>query len=131
MYTKTSEASYAKEDIVCYKVMAKSGYNDNGWVTPYMRTPVSNSIVSGEKNFKANSYEGVRANYTCSKSFAITSGFIHTFASPSDAMIHARFFSCGKVFACIIPKGVKYYRSSNGLYYASKEIKFVKRLTLK
>lgn len=128
MYTKTSEASYAKEDIICYKVMA---HNDNGWVTPYMRTPVSNSIVSGEKIFKANSYERIRANYVYSDTFAITSGFIHTFAIPSDAMIHARSFSGGKVFACIIPKGVKYYQSSNGHCYASKEIKFVKRLTLK
>lgn len=131
MYTKTSEASYAKEDIVCYKVMDKSGYNDNEWVTPYRRTPVSNSIVSGEKNFKANSYERVRSSYDYSNSFVITSGFIHTFAVPSKARISARSFSGGKVFACIIPKGAKYYESCNGDCYASKEIKFVKRLTLK
>ena len=124
MHTKTSEASYAKEDIICYKVMDKSGY-DGGWVTPYMRTPVSDSIVSGEKNFKANSYERVRADGFYSGYFEITSGFIHTFASPSNAIIHAKSFSCGKVFTCIIPKGVKYYRSSNGHHYASKEIKFV------
>lgn len=128
MHAKTSEASYAKEDIVCYKVMV---YNDNGWVTPYMRTPVSNSIVSGEKNFKANSYERVRADSFYSGCFEITSGFIHTFACPSSAIIHAKSFLCGKVFACIIPKGVKYYNSSNGLCYASKEIKFVKQLTFK
>lgn len=126
MHTKTSDASYAEEDIVCYKVMAK---NDYGWITPYTRTPVSNSIVSGEKNFKANSYECV--NYVYSDVFEITSGFIHTFAIPSDAITLAKSFSGGKVFTCIIPKGVKYYKSSSGNCYASKEIKFVKRLTLK
>jgi hypothetical protein len=122
MYSKTDKPSYAQEDIVCYKIMVKNEY---GWITPYMRTPVSNSIVSGKENLKANSYEDVR--YIYADLYRIAGGFIHTFNYPSDAMIHAKSFVCEGVFECIIPKGVKYYHNSKG--YASKEIKFVKKLT--
>lgn len=127
LYTKTSEPSYAKEDIVCYKIMAKNVYN--GWITPYTRTPVSDSIVSGEENFKANSYEQVDFPYR--DLYRVAGGFIHTYIFASDAIIHARYFKQSKIFECIIPKGVKYYKNSKGTCYASKEIKFVRQITFK
>lgn len=129
MYTKQRQQKTADRDIIIFKVVV---FKDSQAFTPYTNTPIPYEILNGQKPFKANGRTQKKPDFF---GFSIEGGNIHAYATAADAWSIIRFFpkEWGQpaVYECIIPKGTKYYYGceiNKTHSYASKQIRFVKRL---
>ena len=135
LITKNAIPLTAKDDIVCYKVLAKYG---GAYKTPFKLMHVDDDIIEGKKNLVAEGMEDIRGWTVCGlrrpSRYEINGGFIHCYTDHESAIERAD-FSVPKyepfvemfVFECIIPKGTTYYEG-NSWDICAKEIKFVKEV---
>jgi len=123
LITMTKRGKRAKEDIECYKIVAFNKL-DGVYFTPYQNCNISNDIINGKEDFKAEGKIKIRGN---SDKYEIGRGYIHTFIYLIDAMMMMSNFHDFLIFRCIIPKGTYYYK---GLYgdYASRKIRFIEEI---
>lgn len=138
-----SEVSYAKHDIVCYKVLC--GEKDY-WVTPSQYTKVPMECINGKKLFKpketwiedylvdiiALDLEDVPPLFD-GHVYDLYEGGIHTYKNLNDAKKTRRTGDkkYNHVFKCIIPKGAKYFEGPDDFMnptYASSSIRFIKKV---
>ena len=129
---KKNPYKYAKEDILCYKVVSKfttafdtdgRKYTD-GYVTPYQKVLIPQDVIDGKVPFKA---QGKCQSRSSGIEKYIYEGYIHVFKSYQDALVDG----CRaehEIFQCIIPKGTRY---AEGVFnykyncYAAKQIEFI------
>lgn len=127
---KERKQQTATHPITAYKIVAQIG---NDFYTPYTNIQISPENLQGLVPFEAKGKAHVIKD---GFAFMVSKGTIHTHANASEAFYLADFNSrlFGKrhiVFECEIPKGVKYYtgKGESGYNeYASKQIRFIKRL---
>ena len=127
---KERKQQTATHPITVYKIVIQI---DNDYYTPYTYTPILPETLQGLVPFEAIGKAHVTKD---GFAFIVSKGTIHTHANASEAFYNADFLSrlSGEhhiVFECEIPKGTKYYKGkgdSNFNEYASKQIRFVKRL---
>lgn len=127
---KERKQQTASHPITVYKIVVQI---DNDYYTPYLYTPISPETLQGLVPFEAKGKTHVIKD---GLAFMISKGTIHTHANASESFYIADFNSrlLNKhhiVYECEIPKGVKYYKGKgeDGYNeYASKQIRFVKRL---
>lgn len=120
----------ATHPITAYKIVIQF---DNDYYTPYIHTPILPETLQGLVPFEAKGKAHVTKD---GFAFIVSKGAIHTHANASEAFYIADFHSrlSGEhhiVYECEIPKGTKYYagKGEGGFHeYASKQIRFVKRL---
>lgn len=129
LYTTQDKQLTAEADKTVFKVVV---FRASQAFTPYTDTPISYETLNGQKPFKAN---GKTQKYPDFFGFSINGGNIHTYATAAQAFAIApllKEWGQPAVYECIIPKGTKYYYGSayskNSPAYASKQIRFVKRL---
>lgn len=131
--TRNNKQQIAQYDIPIYKVLTR---RNSGVYTPYSDTFIPTETLNGQKPFVANgkvSKEIWRMG-NGSKKYSVEGGMIHTYANLSDAWwcaYHVQRWGFAEVYACIIPKGTPYYYGTDYIgtqVYASKQIRFVKRL---
>ena len=120
LIAKTNTPLIAKEDIVCYKYLIRPCF--------LYRTPIWYAKVHPflwklfDKPFKAKGREEITS---CENCYRIEGGFIHSYQHqdinylPVNNLIQ---------FKCIIPKGTEYFEDVNNNEYASKQIKFIKKI---
>lgn len=128
-YTNQRKQLTAKTNKIVYKVIV---FRNSQAFTPYTETPIPYETLNGQKPFKA---EGKVQKQPDFFGFSIEGGMIHTYALASDAWNIVPFmpkkWGQPAVYECIIPKGTKYYEGceiQKTHSYASKQIRFVKRL---
>jgi hypothetical protein len=127
---KERKQQTATHPITVYKIVIQF---DNDFYTPYTYTPILPETLQGLVPFEAKGKAHVIKD---AFSFKVSKGTIHAHANASEAFYIADFLnrkSIGHhiVYECEIPKGVKYYKGkgeSDYNEYASKQIRFVKRL---
>lgn len=128
LYTKQRQQKTAKTDKTVFKVIV---LRNSQAFTPYLDEPIPYETLNGQKAFKA---KGKTKKLIDFFGFSIDGGNIHTYATAADAwnnVNHASEWGQPAVYECIIPKGTKYYYGytyGNTPSYASKQIRFVKRL---
>lgn len=127
---KERKQQTATHPITVYKIVVQI---DNNYYTPYTFTPISPETLQGLVPFEAKGKAHVIKD---GLAFMISKGTIHTYANASEAFriadLDNRLLG-GRhiVYECEIPKGVKYYKGKGeggNNEYASKQIRFVKRL---
>lgn len=116
---------YAKQDIVCYKVLFYSS-NYDVYRTPYKMAAIPNNVLSGEQTFKAEGRGITRCLGNNEKE--IYGGYIHVFKTLEDAKYFCD--NSDDIFECIIPQGTRYAKGTFDCRnaYAAKEIRFVKKV---
>lgn len=127
---KERKQQTATHPITVYKIVVQI---DNDYYTPYTYTPILPETLQGLVPFEAKGKAHVIKD---AFGFMVKKGTIHTYANASEAFYIADFLNRKTsahhiVFECEIPKGTKYYKGKgNSKYneYASKQIRFVKRL---
>lgn len=127
---KERKQQTATHPIIVYKIVIQIG---NDYYTPYTHTPILSEMLQGLVPFEAKGKAHVIKD---GFAFMVSNGTIHTHTNASEAFYIADFQSrlSGThhiVFECEIPKGTKYYAGkgeSNFNEYASKQIRFIKRL---
>lgn len=127
---KERKQKTAAHPITVYKILVQIG---NDFLTPYTYTPILPETLHGLVPFEA---KGKARVIKYGLGFMVSKGTIHTHANASEAFYLADFQNrlfgrCHFVFECEIPKGTKYYagKGEGGSHeYASKQIRFVKRL---
>lgn len=134
LITKNKSPLIAEDDIVCYKLLVKTG---NDYRTPYKLMYLDNKIVYGKKNLVAEGSEDIEhlpLHGSCIPDrYKITGGFIHCYTDHETAIYRADFFDNNEcvvyvtVFECIIPKGTAYYKGNN-CDICAKEIKLIKKV---
>lgn len=116
---------YAKEDIVCYKVLYKYSldYGIVHYVTPYMKYNIDESIIKGEEPYKAI---GRGVTRWAKGMRDVIGGYIHVYSTKLAAVIASNGSKTLKVYECIIPKGTRYAEGFFGpnTCYAAKQIIF-------
>lgn len=127
---KKRKQQTATHPITVYKIVIQI---DNDYYTPYTYTPILPETLQGLVPFEAKGKAHVIKD---GLAFMVSKGAIHAHTNASEAFCLADFSNrfSGKyhiVYECEIPKGTKYYagkdeRGFNG--YASKQIRFIKRL---
>lgn len=128
LYTTQDKQLTAEVDKTVFKVVVLRASQA---FTPYTDTPISYETLNGQKPFKA---KGKTKKLIDFFGFSIDGGNIHTYATAADAwnnVNRASEWGQPAVYECIIPKGTKYYYGytyCNTPSYASKQIRFVKRL---
>ncbi len=135
LYTKNNQFSIAKENLICYKVLA---FYDGGFMTPYQKTFMPKNVIDGKIPFIAMGEKQIQQGYL-SVSCVIGGGFIHTYKSLISAfylknhlgIMYPEYVFC--IFECEIPKGTKYYEGEDDFCeasFASEKINFVKEMEL-
>jgi len=127
---KERKQKTATHPITVYKIVIQIG---NDYYTPYTYTPILSETLQGLVPFEAKGKAHVIKD---GFGFMVSKGVIHTHANASDAFYFAdRHNRCLNVhhivYECVIQKGVKYYKGNDkgGCHeYASKQIRFIKRL---
>ena len=127
---KKRKQQTASHPITVYKIVIQI---DNDYYTPYTYTPILPEALQGLVPFEAKGKAHVIKD---GLAFMVSKGTIHTHANASEAFYIADFLNRKSsehhiVYECEIPKGVKYYKGkgeSDFNEYASKQIRFVKRL---
>lgn len=128
LYTKQRQQKTAETDKTVFKVIV---LRNSQAFTPYVDEPIPYETLNGQRAFKA---KGKTKKLRDFFGFSIEGGSIHTYALASDAWYSAPYaseFGQPAVYECIIPKGTKYYYGytyGKTPSYASKQIRFVKRL---
>lgn len=124
MCLKTSQTfpEYAKEDIVCYKIIHKEMYGEEiKWVSPYhgdyvwFRGEINNELIQRMTHKASFSwYDRINDNkLDLNGNREINAGFFHVFELLEDAIkmkLNISRKNEYKIFKCIIPKGTKYYK---------------------
>lgn len=142
LYTQQFKALIATQDIVCYKIVYRTGSAVSYYKAPYIGTVINKKCIDegepycaigeciinrvlGWNDFQRNIIEG---------------GCIHTYADKEQAIYEVAFkreyltsdrIEYYDLFECIIPQGIEYYYGvdSNGdKSYASKSIIFKEKL---
>lgn len=127
---KERKQQTATHPITVYKIVVQI---DNDFYTPYTYTPILPETLQGLVPFEAKGKAHVIKD---GFAFMVSKGTIHTHAIASEAFYLADFLNRMSsehhiVFECEIPKGTKYYagKGEDGFHeYASKQIRFIKRL---
>lgn len=129
---KERKQQTATHPITAYKIVVQI---DNDFYTPYTYTPILPETLQGLVPFEAKGKAHVIKDGFV---FMVSKGTIHTHANASEAFymadFHNRYSGVNEhhiVYECEIPKGVKYYKGkceSGYNEYASKQIRFIKRL---
>lgn len=144
LYIKScSSPKKATEDITCYKVIMKV---NNCMKTPYQGFQIDEKIISGEKPFKAEIWDGKDRSIKVKEfqklgsriSGTIGYGAIHTFKTKKDAKANAIIFADKiryyrmSVYKCVIPKGTLYYEGvfNSEKCFASQKIIFKENIFL-
>lgn len=129
LYTLQYKQKKADSDKTVFKIVV---FRDSQAFTPYTGTPIPYETLNGQKPFEANGKTEKLPDFS---GFSIESGNIHTYAIAADAWQVVRFlpkeWGQPAVYECIIPKGTAYYYGityGKTPSYASKQIRFVKRL---
>lgn len=129
LYTTQDKQITAETDKTVFKIVVFKGSQA---FTPYTSTPIPYETLNGQKPFKANGKTKKMRHFSA---FLIEDGNIHTYATAADAWNIIPYlkkeFGQPAVYECIIPKGTAYYYGhtfGKRPSYASKQIRFVKRL---
>ena len=129
LLTKQYKQKKADRDIIVFKIVV---FRDSQTFTPYTGTPIPYELLNGQKPFEANGRTEKCPDFY---GYTIEGGNIHTYAIAADAWQLTHYFpkEWGQpaVYECIIPKGTEYYYGctyGKTPSYASKQIRFVKRL---
>ena len=125
--SKSNRYLVAEYDIPCYKVL--DNYGVNKYRTPIIGALITDDVLdgtrlmvaSGDEHIHEEAYEDWGIGRYC-----IGVGFIHSYADLSLSKKMTYGLDYRVVFACEIPKGERYFVSSNGTQYASKSLGFVK-----
>ena len=75
--------------------------------------------MNGRRLYKARGKEEVKYDYY----FQVGGGFVHSYAK-FQACLSVRYV----VWECLIPAGTRYWVSDDGTEYASKSLRFVRRM---
>jgi hypothetical protein len=132
MFTFQEKEQIAQTDIECWKVVhfTTNVFGRKIAVTPIQKRRISRRILSGKSYFRARGYKEVYFYDKRSGEKVIKRGFIHVFSNIEDAQKFIT-WSClsmlnDQIRKCVIPKGTKYYKSSDKWSeYAARKIKFV------
>lgn len=127
---KERKQKTATHPITVYKIVVQI---DNDYYTPYTYTPILSETLQGLVPFEAKGKAHVIKD---GFAFKVSKGTIHTHTNASEAFYLADYHNRQSnehhiVYECEIPKGTKYYEGkgeSNFNEYASKQIRFIKRL---
>ncbi len=119
--SKSDEYLVADEDIPCYKVLVEYGVNK--YSTPTIGALVPDDVLAGTRLMVASGDEDIHLDFGC---YSVGGGFIHSYAKLTLAMTYSLGYRA--IFNCVIPKGERYFVSSDGTQYASKSIRFVKKV---
>ena len=115
----------AKYDIVCYKMMCNRKWIfGRKWETPVQGMRVRNAVMRGRCLMKARGKRQIferRINDNFIR-YDVYGGYIHTYCGPQHQSVGEN------MFECVIPKGEEYYKSYDGYEYASRSIRFIKRM---
>ena len=96
--SKKTKVCIAKEDIICYKFLIRSVYDDNGvYRTPYKNFPIT---IGSEYTSELNKDE-----------FLVDMG-LHTFKNLEDTRKRASLNTYYTICKCLIPKGSRYYKGT-------------------
>ena len=122
---KGQRCKYAKEDIVCYKVVRRfDKFDKTHYETPYRNCYVEFNITYDESTdgmvIKKGS-DDIIINCDSELYRAVYGGAFHSFKKYSDAVNEATDWGmfndiAAVVVKCIIPKGAKYYEGEVNLY---------------
>lgn len=134
LYSKTRIPKIATRDIEVYKVVKQK---NKELVTPYLGYKVSKII---QTNF-IECIKGILNISHIYNKYRISSGFIHSYETNSDAYFNCVFLNClnpksnYKILRGIIPKGSLYYKGSdeycsNKLYYKGSNVYCSNKLIL-
>lgn len=130
------DAEIAKNDIVCYKIIAKKVSQSSGiesYFTPFTKTWVDKRIIHGTLDFTPSPLS--RRQLVCS-SCLIAEGWIHTYKTLDGALKAVRcYFSHEnyilEVYKCAIPKGTRYFEGEDQISapaFASDKICFIEKV---
>ena len=108
----------AEKDIVCYKEL-KYDQVLGIFVTPFQQRWIGRRVLNGRRLYKARGKEEVK--YDCY--FQVGGGFVHSYAK-----LYSCFGSRHVVWECVIPAGTRYWVSDDGTEYASKSLRFVRKM---
>lgn len=125
LYTTNKEPFIAKEDIICYKILVKTKIPFM-YKTPIVRTKLI-KIPLFQKTFKAKGSSkvyGIKIHW--SGVWEVAEGYIHTYLTAEAAISNVSHVidegeGC-RIFKCIIPKGTKYFKSTESDTLASEKI---------
>lgn len=138
LITTSKKPKIARKNIVCYKILF-------GNETPYMSTKVNKLHLWGILPFRAK-HKIVVESFDLHR-YSVGDGMIHTYQTIEEALrmqkqMNSR-FACVTlwpsginpkgtyfytIYKCIIPIGTRYYQSSLEKTYASRKIRFIKKM---
>lgn len=121
---KSESERIAEEDIPCVKNLAVG--MDGRYYTPFIGKLISRVVLSGIVAMRACGEEFIEDSVLGDR--CVGEGFIHVFTSLDDALKWGAVD--GVFYECIIPKGTRYWVSSDGKEYASKRIRFKRRVDI-
>lgn len=134
MFTFQEKEQIAQTDIECWKVVhfTTDYFGREIAVTPIQERRISRRILSGKSYFRARGFKETYVYDRRSGERVVKRGFIHVFSNIEAAQkfITSSCFlgqiSNDQIRKCVIPKGTKYYKSSDKWSeYAARKIKFV------
>ena len=133
MFTFQKKEQIAQTDIECWKVVhfTTDVFGRKIAVTPIQERRISRRILSGKSYFRARGPKEVYVYDERSGERVVKRGFIHVFSNIEAAQNFIKSAACSymlndQIRKCVIPKGTKYYRSSDKWSeYAARKIKFV------
>ena len=117
----------ADRDIPVVKVLrcVRGMFGIVRYETPYMWERIRWDVLMGFRRMQAFGKEEIGRTWLGNTE--VGGGFIHTYSTERVATMHTIGLSGENVlFCCIIPKGERYW--TNGYEYASKSIRFVKKV---
>lgn len=124
LISRTVIPSIAQEDIVCYKVLERNTFF---YRTPYVGDIVFPFILKVLNiPFKAKGPERIEPYGR--ELWTIDRGFIHSYKTKKPNYARTIRGKRAVYFECTIPKGSEYFEDINNNEYASKQIKFIKRV---
>lgn len=111
----------AESDIVCYKQMrCLRGVV----VSPLIGRFVSKRVLMGKRLYRARGIECVNVKGLDGGAF-VDGGFVYSYVRKCNVVDNWMDFIG---YECVIPAGTRYWESYDGEIYASKSLRFVKRI---
>lgn len=124
LYTLQDKPFVAEKDIVCYKELVLD--ESNKFVTPVMKRNIPDAVITGRRLYRARGlFRRARKSQHFPNINIVDRGWVHTYSKTPNFFQSRRY---NVWFECVIPKGTKYWKSQDGVEYASRSIRFVKPL---
>lgn len=122
--TYQQTAYTAEKDITCYKVVSDLRYSKpcGNCGKPFFVSIFQSFVYKIGKHYNERHFRSKNTIKSSSRSYSVYYGF-HSYRT----LEIARFWcaSCDVIIKCVIPKGARYFESSNTSEYCSNKIKVV------